>query len=61
MADQEGVVPAPNPPVNQQQQQQQNQGQAGQQQQVVHFTGQDSSVGRAVDCHVTGPGFNTCS
>ena len=23
--------------------------------------GQDSSVGRAADCHVTGPGFNTHS
>ena len=25
------------------------------------WAGQDSSVGRAVDCHGTGPGFNTHS
>ena len=38
MADQEGGVPAPNPPLNQQkQQQQQNQDQAGQHQQVLHL------------------------
>ena len=25
------------------------------------YPGKDSSVGRAADCHVTGPGFNTHS
>ena len=30
-------------------------------QQVQIIPGQDSSVGRAADCHATGPGFNTHS
>ena len=28
---------------------------------VLVYPGRDSSVGRAADCHVTGPGFNTHS
>ena len=28
---------------------------------IYLLTSQDSSVGRAVDCHATGPGFNTHS
>ena len=27
----------------------------------LNLSGRDSSVGRAVDCHATGPGFNTHS